>query len=133
MKVVDASVVYKWYVEEEKTSEALSHLEDFRQGLQALAAPDLILYELASALRHNKAIAVEDSELALENFISLGVEIIAPNLSLLKEAARLALRCDVTVYDAIYVVLAQSLACDFVTADKKLLRKLSHLRFVDSL
>ncbi|MBI4678695.1 MAG: type II toxin-antitoxin system VapC family toxin [Elusimicrobia bacterium] len=130
MKVVDASIVYKWYVPERETGKALDALEEFRHGIESLAAPDLVLYELASALRHNPGIKPEDIESILENFVSLRLEIIVPSLSILKDAVRLALRHGVTVYDAVYVALARSLGCDFVTADKKLQRKLASLPFV---
>ena len=133
MKIADTSVVYKWYVTENETLEALDLLEDFNSGIERLAVPDLILYELANALRYSRKFNVKDVESALENFTSLGIEIITPNEALLKEAVRLAINHDVTVYDAVYVALAKSLGCELITADKKLHRKLSSLSFVKSL
>ena len=133
MKIADASVIYKWYISEQETPEALALLEDFRSGVEQLAVPDLILYELANALRYNRKLKPEDVESALENFISLGIIIITPNLTIIKKTAHFAMRHDITIYDAAYAVLAESLGCDFITADKKLHRKLSSLPFVKSL
>ena len=133
MKVVDASVVYKWYVPERETEKALDLLAEFRRAIEPLAAPDLILYELASALRHNPRLKPEDVESVLENFISLQMQIVVPSLASLRGAVRLALRYNVTVYDAVYVTLAESLGCDFITADKKLQLKLSSLGFVHTI
>ena len=133
MKIADASVVYKWYVTENETREALDLLEDFNSGIEKLAVPDLILYELANALRYSRKLNAKDVESALENFTSLGMEIITPNEALLKEAVRLAINHDVTVYDAVYVALAKSLGCELITADKKLQHKLTSLHFIQTL
>ena len=133
MKIADASVVYKWYVTENETREALDLLEDFNTGIEKLAVPDLILYELANALRYSRKLNAKDVESALENFTSLGIEIITPSEALLKEAVRLAITHEVTVYDAVYVALAKSLGCELITADKKLQHKTPSLRFVKML
>lgn len=133
MKIADASVVYKWYVTENETREALDLLEDFNSGIEKLAVPDLILYELANALRPNRKFNAKDVESALENFTSLGIEIITPNEALLKEAVRLAINHNITVYDAVYAALAKTLGCELITADKKLQHKLSTLRFIQIL
>lgn len=130
MKIADASVVYKWYVAEDGTSEALDLLGDFKSGIEKLAVPDLILYELANALRYSRKLNARDVESALENFTSLGIEIITPNEALLKEAVRLAINHDITVYDAAYVALAKSLGVELITADKKLQHKLSSSGYV---
>jgi len=130
MKIADASVVYKWYVTENETREALDLLEDFNSGIEKLAVPDLILYELANALRYSRKLNASDVASALENFTSLGIEVITPNGALLKEAVRLAMGHDITVYDAVYVALAKSLGCELITADKKLLHKLPSFHFV---
>ncbi|PIU20169.1 MAG: VapC toxin family PIN domain ribonuclease [Elusimicrobia bacterium CG08_land_8_20_14_0_20_59_10] len=133
MKIIDASVICKWYIPEDGTPEALALLEDFTCKVERFAAPDLALYELASALRHNKNISFAKVASALENFVSLGIEIVAPNVALIKKAAQLAFTYNITIYDAVYAALAESLGCDFITADKKLHKKLSSLSFVKML
>ena len=133
MKIIDASVICKWYIPEDGTPEALALLEDFICKVERFAAPDLVLYELASALRHNKNIGLAKVESALENFVSLGIEIVAPNVALIKNAVQMAFAHNITVYDAVYVALAKSLSCELITADKKLQHKLTSLHFVKML
>ncbi|MBI3353558.1 MAG: type II toxin-antitoxin system VapC family toxin [Nitrospirae bacterium] len=53
MRVLDTSVIYKWYVEEEDTANALLLRDDFvKRGVETVI-PDLLFHELANALRYN--------------------------------------------------------------------------------
>ncbi|HIE31247.1 MAG TPA: PIN domain-containing protein [Methanosarcinales archaeon] len=49
MYVLDASVVIKWFSEEEYTDIALKLRDDFFRGYTELVIPDLLLYELTYA------------------------------------------------------------------------------------
>lgn len=53
MWVIDTSVIYKWYVEEENSDKAMSILNDFIEGNTRITIPDLVFYELSNALRFN--------------------------------------------------------------------------------
>ena len=129
MKVVDASVIYKWYSPEESSETALQLLRDTRDGEQ-LCAPDLGLYEIANVLRFAPGISAAEIDFVLDNLAAHDIQFEVISLPLLKDAARLALKHGITVYDAVYVALARSLGCEFVTADRKLARKLGSLAFV---
>mgnify|MGYP001134406343 CR=1 FL=1 len=51
--VVDTSVVFKWYRQtddEEHVAQALALLNDHLDGVTALSAPDLLIYELGNLL-----------------------------------------------------------------------------------
>ncbi|OGZ55048.1 MAG: hypothetical protein A3H64_03635 [Candidatus Ryanbacteria bacterium RIFCSPLOWO2_02_FULL_45_11c] len=48
----------------------------------------------------------------------------------LKEVYSLARKHDITVYDALYVYLAQQLHCAFVTADRKLYQHIKQYGWV---
>ena len=85
-----------------------------------LAAPDLVDVETTAVLRkrwlsgglsdERFATAIQDLEdLVLERY---------PALPLVRRAYEL--RANVSPYDAAYVALAEALACDLVTADRKL-------------
>jgi predicted nucleic acid-binding protein len=60
MIVLDASVVIKWFSEEEYTEKALELRERIRYGEEQVIAPDLLLYELANALKHIPHFEVQD-------------------------------------------------------------------------
>jgi len=53
MIVLDASVAVKWFSEEEYTEKALELRERIRVGKERVIVPDLLLYELANALKYN--------------------------------------------------------------------------------
>jgi len=51
--VADASVVVKWFVEEDYTDEALRLRDDYVERALEIASPDLLPYEVLNALRYN--------------------------------------------------------------------------------
>lgn len=130
MYVLDASVILKWFLQERDSHLALDFKERYLAGKISIALPDLILYELANALRFNtnfKRKTVIDSLLAV---IDLDIDITAPTPNLLKKALDFAFDNKISVYDSIYISLASELHYQFVTADAKLYRKIKSLPFV---
>lgn len=122
--VIDASVAIKWVVEEEGTAEALAVRRHAR-----LMAPDLLVAECANILwkkvRRNELSAGE-ARLAARLLQAAEIEL-RPARPLLEEATRLAIDLDHPAYDCLYLALAMSEDCRFVTADTRLLRKLAQL------
>lgn len=130
MQVLDTSVIYKWYVEENGSEQALKILSDFIVGKIEISVPDLVLYELANALKFNPQITEKDIEDVIDNFINLNLNIVVATSGLLKNAVKISYKYDVTIYDAIYIALAGDLNFEFITADKKLFDKIKFLSFV---
>lgn len=87
---------------------------------QGVAAPDLVNVETAAVLR-KRWIAGDMTtgrlDVAIDALINLPLRRY-PTVGLLKRA--LELRSNVTPYDGVYVALAEALAADLVTADRKL-------------
>ena len=52
MIILDASVVVKWFSEEEYTEKALEIRERIMRGEERVVVPDLLLYEQANALKY---------------------------------------------------------------------------------
>ena len=50
MIVVDASVAVKWFLDERGSAEAKGLRRQFQRGDTELAAPDLLIYEVANAV-----------------------------------------------------------------------------------
>lgn len=121
MIVADASVILKWiFVDEDGREEALALRQRHVRGEDPIAAPDLLLYEVANVLPMKK----DDPEAALEGFKELdsaGFHVHSFEFLEFSRAMELALRYRITTYDACYLALAQALRCRFVTADEKLL------------
>ena len=120
--VVDASVAFKWLVEEENSDKAtaLARLSD-DDGIQ-LAAPAIMPFEVANAL-HRRVVRGDLSlEVAVElmqRLISIGVKLHHP-LTIHQRALQLANHLSQgAVYDAHYLALAETLNCEMWTADQK--------------
>lgn len=121
--VVDASVVVEFLAPGRRTTEAHRFMGSLAwpEPLE-LFAPDLLLLEVANALR----------KLALAGFVPQAVAsrqvARLPGLAIatVSSAALLpgawALRQNMTVFDASYATLARDLSCPLVTTDAKLAR-----------
>jgi len=124
--VVDASVAVKWFSQtgEDDIEKALRLQELYLLRECALTAPDLIIYELANALRYNPNFDQKDTELALLSLHKMGMELVVPSETLLKKAVEFAYQKNIIVYDAIYVALALERRCLLITADTKSYKKI---------
>ena len=130
MYVLDTSVIIKWFTREEGRALSIEYRERFEKGEIEIIVPDLILYEIANALRYNPRFDEKDVMDAVKSLFELGIRILIPTPSVIDRATKLAFTHDITVYDAYYVALADELSVHFVTADKKLYNKISKIPFV---
>lgn len=120
MIVVDASVVVDLLCNVGSSSALHRRLAD-----EVLLAPDLLPVEVASALRGlNRRRGLTDTalEAAAVDLARLRVEL-HPSLPLIPHV--LALRQNVTAYDAAYVALASVFGCPLLTHDRRLARAAS--------
>jgi predicted nucleic acid-binding protein len=119
MKVLDASVVAKWYKEESGTPEALELKEGYVRGDFGIVVPDLIIYELANCIRYSPGSDENDVSDIVGNFTDLVMDIVVPSVYLIDSATGLSYKYNVTVYDAVYLALARAVGAELITADKK--------------
>lgn len=128
--VVDASVVIKWYDTEIQKEAALGILREAENGLR-LWVPSLVFPEVGNILWKKCRRREMEEETALEivqTFLASGV-LVYPAENLLSPALEISLSAGRTVYDSIYVALAEMLAAKFVTADLRLVNGLSGTRW----
>ena len=130
MIVLDASVVVKWFSEEEYTDKALQIRRKFLNGEESIVIPDLLLYELANSLRYNRDFNSIDVKDALASIFDMHIDIIVPISELVRSAITLAFDHNITIYDAFYVALAKESSLNLITADDKLYKRTSKLKFV---
>ncbi len=130
MKVLDTSVVAKWYIYEDGSEAALQLEYGFAAREFDIVVPDIILYELANCIRFSSNKTDKDVIDVLENFDSLGIDIITPTQSLLKSAAKLSFKYQTSIYDAAYLALAKAIGGELITADKKFYEKVKDERGV---
>lgn len=126
--ILDASVVVKWFKKEADTENALKIREQFHRGEHEIIVPDLLLYEISNALRYDKKFSKEVIEKAINTLIEMDIIITIPSEELISEALKIALNLDMTVYDAVYISLANQTNGTFVTADEKLFEKIKSLK-----
>ncbi|TMI18365.1 type II toxin-antitoxin system VapC family toxin [Candidatus Bathyarchaeota archaeon] len=130
--VVDASVCAKWYLDEEYSDRARLLRDEFVKGQIAITVPSLFFYETLNALRHSRAFDEKELPVAADSLSKYGFEVWEPRGEVYREAARLSLAQEITVYDAAYVALSEHLRALFYTVDKKLLdrfpRRARHIR-----
>ena len=125
--VVDASVALKWVVVEPHAAEALALYRDTVTAHAPLLAPPHLLSEVSNALYRRMlrgdrlALSETEATTALTDFLALPLQILAPD-SLYARAFTFAKTHRLpSLYDSLYVTLAQMLAVDLWTADQRLL------------
>lgn len=123
--VVDANVAIKWlssFRSEPLVPQAQRLLDLWEQGAIELISPDLIWLEIANAhwkaVRQNRCSAA-DAEASLAKMHQQNLTTL-PSEPLIDLALRIALLHGRTVYDSVYVALADTLNSDLITADEKL-------------
>ena len=122
--VVDASVVVKWFKDEEHSREALKLRDDWVGGAVTLYAVELLPYEVLNALRYDPAQTSETLKEAAASLIDYQFQP-TPFAEMADELTDNALRHGITVYDAAYLTAAQNLGAKAYTADKKLIAKVA--------
>lgn len=121
--VVDASVVVKWFVEEEGSREARLLRGAYANGLIDVAAPSLLLYEVLNALKCSGAFGEEELKEVAKTIEDFQITLYNLQGEFAAKSVELAMRKGLTIYDASYVALAQTLNTELYTADEKLIRK----------
>jgi predicted nucleic acid-binding protein len=117
--VVDASVVVKWFSEEEGTEEAIRLREEHVEGKCILSAPDLLVYELSNALRYKPNFDEDKVERAIADILDLQMDLVTPGRELVEKTAEAALKFNATMYDSSYLALGELMGIEVYTADKK--------------
>ena len=118
--VVDSSVVVKWFLSEGESGvdEALALLDRHRRGDVVLAAPDLLLYEVSSAMDRRGVSPARQLDVASALFkMNLELERLS---ELHRDAVSLSVEHGVSVYDAAFAALARRIGGRLVSADQKL-------------
>lgn len=123
--ILDTSVVVKWFVPEEDSEKALSLRRAQEEHELQLFAPEVLLMELANALRYSSEFSAREIVQALETLFELNILLIPFSLDALNSAVSLSLEHDLAVYDAYFLALAQALEMPLITANRKMLSRLT--------
>jgi len=121
--VADASVIVKWFVDEEYTKQALTLRQDYIDGRLDIACPNLLPYEVLNALRYNPEFGQEHTRVAseaLEKYQLLLYPILGELAAL---CVKNSFEYGISLYDSSYVSLAEYLDVTLYTADGRILEK----------
>lgn len=136
--VLDASVGAKWCLPDEPHEGAAALLDKHQRNQVNLLVPDLFWPELtavlARAVRRGR-IKPPAAERSLEVVRALDMPT-HPTGGLSAQALSLSVQWQLPSYDFFYVLLAQSLGDEMITADERLVRTLGSrfpVRWLDSL
>ncbi|MHA1667416.1 MAG: type II toxin-antitoxin system VapC family toxin [Candidatus Heimdallarchaeaceae archaeon] len=121
-KVIDTSVLIKWFIKEVKRESALELRDSYLKGEINLIAPDLILYELLNALKYIKLHNEEEMKTIFETIMNYDINLHYMDKELAEEAIKLAKNSDLTIYDSSYLALAKLMDGKLITADEKLIK-----------
>ncbi|MEJ5309659.1 MAG: type II toxin-antitoxin system VapC family toxin [Anaerolineae bacterium] len=120
---IDAGILIKQIVPEEYSDRAAALWEHAIEAEWEIVAPALFWFEVTAVLRkkvYRRTLTPAEGELALNTALEANVQIISlPDLH--RRAWQLADSFQQpTAYDTHYLALAETLQCDFWTADKRL-------------
>ena len=126
--IIDASVALKWFVIEDGSDEANALL-----GRTDLLGPTLVQVEVANGLRKKAVRGQIASGADLTPFIETLATVIQPvdELPVMVRALAMATALNHSVYDCVYLALAEQLGQELVTADAKFLRKVEQSSWAD--
>lgn len=136
--VLDSSVLIKWVKtrDEELVKEAHALLAEVENRPLEVHVPALLLYEIGNILLLKTRLDFAALDDALDHLEGLPFTVAPPATPLLRRAARLGRRFDLTFYDASFLALAVELDCPYITADQRLFERthtLSRVRHLSRL
>lgn len=133
--VVDASVVVKWFVEEEGSDKALRLRDKYIDGEISIIAPELMIFEVLNALYYKRLFSESEMKEISEALEAYSFTLYSLKGEYAEKTVETAVENGITIYDASYVALAMIRDTYLYTADEKLIEKLKgeYLKHVKSI
>ena len=123
--LLDTSVAVKWFILEEDSEKAANLRQEHGRAELLLHVPDILLMELANALRYSPLVSAGEIPQALRLFSDMEIITVPFELDVLISCVTLSIEHDLAVYDAYFLALAQAIEMPLITADWKMLSRLS--------
>lgn len=132
--VIDASIALKWYYQEADSPQALQLRDQIINGQIFAIVPFLLFVEVANVLAARRKIPAAVVNRVLDDLAALPMEVVPYHHAMAKAAVALADQHRLSVYDGLYVALAQQTNIQLLTEDTALLNALpNHCRRLEEL
>ncbi len=123
--VVDASVIVKWFVDEDYTKHALKMMEDYIRGTIDIWSTQLMPFEVLNALRYNQELGQEEIDRAASALSRFKIALYPILDELADLSVQYAFKHGLTIYDGSYLALSKAFDKELYTADERMLTKVS--------
>jgi predicted nucleic acid-binding protein len=131
--VVDTSALIRLFVPDGPMADGFDDfLRGVERGINAAIAPELLLAEAANVINKKQVageLSGEESLRLLEDLFAVPIRLF-PHGPLLPRALELAGKYRLTVYDTLFLALAEEHGAVIFTADRKLLKTATDLRLL---
>lgn len=121
--ILDTSVIAKWFKSEEGTPQAIKYLEDFKEKKILIIVPDIVALELANVLYWGAGYKEDKLKEALSSYFQLELQSVPLNQRIIQGAGEMMEKHSISIYDAIFICLAETYRIPLLTADTKHHRK----------
>lgn len=122
--VLDASVIVKWFIDENNSDKAEIIKEQFINEKINIIIPSLLYYEVLNALKYSKLFKLDELNLVGESIENYGFNAVVIKDEIREKMVEIAINHDISIYDASYIALAEKFNTQLITADEKISRKL---------
>jgi len=127
--VVDASVIVKWFVEEENSDKAIKVRDRYIVGEIRIIAPEILQFEVINALYHKRLFSKDELKEISEALDAFSFDLYSLRGEYAKKAIEASVENNITVYDAAYISLAMVKNTIVYTADEQLIKRLKQEYF----
>ena len=131
--VVDTSALIRLFVPDGPRPEGFDDfLRGVERGINTAIAPELLVAEAANVINKKRILgelSEDESSRLLAEILSVPIRLFAHRPILLR-AFDLARQCQLTVYDTLYIALAENHGAAIFTVDRKMLESANSLRLI---
>ncbi|MEM2893802.1 MAG: type II toxin-antitoxin system VapC family toxin [Candidatus Bathyarchaeia archaeon] len=122
--IVDASVVVKWFVDEEYSNKAIKIRDMYIDGKIRILAPEIINFEILNALYYKKLFSENELREISEALDAYSFDLYSLKGEYSRKTVEIMFYNDITIYDASYISLAVMRNTFMYTADEDLISRL---------
>ena len=120
-KVLDASVIIKAFIKEDNSEIAAKLIKSHVEDEIKIIIPELAFLEVINSFRFKNK---DESALKKieKDLIEFQFEIVDLNEDLLNKTIEISIANNLTIYDSVYIAIAQFHGCPLITADSALFK-----------